>query len=71
MNRRDPHWIAWLECIYASVLRLYPRRFRGEWEQPMRQAFRDRCREVARGQRSPLRLVTELLPDLASGVARE
>ena len=71
MNRQDPHWIAWLERIYAATLRLYPRRFHAQWEQPMRQAFRDRCREVARGQRSPLRLATELLPDLAIGVARE
>ncbi len=71
MSRQDPHWIGWLERIYASALRLYPRRFRREWEQPMRQAFRDRCREVANGERSPLRLATELLPDLATGVARE
>lgn len=71
MSRRDPRWIAWLERGYTIVLRLYPRHFRRDWGQPMRQAFRDRCREVARGQRSPLLLASELLPDLVTGVARE
>jgi len=67
----DPRWIGRLEVLYGALLRLYPRRFRAQWEQPMRQAFRDRCREIDRNQRRPATLLAELLPDLAFGAARE
>jgi hypothetical protein len=68
---RDPRWLVRVDQLYGLALFLYPRRFRDGWEQPMRQAFRDRCREVARGQRTVLALVLELVPDLALGVGRE
>jgi hypothetical protein len=50
---------------------LHPRAFRAQWGDAMRQAFRDRCREVARGERGALALFAETLPDLAASVARE
>ena len=71
MSPRDPRWLQRIDALYALALRLYPRSFRREWEACMRQAFRDRCREVARGERKPLSLVSELLPDLAAGAGRE
>jgi hypothetical protein len=71
MSRQDPGWIQRLDAIYGFALRLYPRQFRGDWEAGMRQAFRDRCREVARGERKPLALLCEMLPDLAAGAGRE
>src|SRR3546814_20131103 len=67
----DPRWIGRLDALYGLALCLYPRRFRSQWEAPMRQAFRDRCREIARGQRPPAALLTELLPDFAVGLGRE
>lgn len=71
MSSRDPYWLQRLDALYALALRLYPRSFRAEWEVHMRQAFRDRCREVARGERKPLALLFELLPDLASSAGHE
>ncbi|MDQ2701633.1 MAG: hypothetical protein M3Y70_02215 [Pseudomonadota bacterium] len=71
MTRADPRWLRRLDAIYALALRLYPRRFRMEWEADMRQAFRDRCREVARGERKPLALIADIVPDLAAGAGRE
>lgn len=71
MSPRDPLWLQRLEALYAFALRLYPRSFRDEWEASLRQAFRDRCREVARGERKPLALLSELLPDLAASAGRE
>jgi hypothetical protein len=71
LRRSDPRWLRPLEQVYATLLHLYPRRFRDEWETSLRQAFRDRCREVARGERKPLALLSELLPDLAAGAGRE
>lgn len=64
---------AWsrLDAAYGAALRLYPRAYREQWAEPMRQAFRDRCREVARGERSGLALLREALADLARGVGRE
>lgn len=70
MNR-DPRWLRCADAVYATVLRLYPRAFRERWNEPMRQAFRDRCREVARGERGRFALFAEVLPDLAFGAGRE
>ncbi len=36
------------ERVYSLILRLYPRRFRIDYGEPMRQAFRDRLRERPR-----------------------
>lgn len=71
MSPRDPRWLQRLDAAYGFALHLYPRRFRREWEASLRQAFRDRCREVARGERKPLALLSELLPDLAVSAGRE
>src|SRR5690606_19245592 len=71
MSLRDPAWLRRLDALYALALHLYPRRFRDAWGADMRQAFRDRCREVARGERRAVAMVLELIPDLAAGVGRE
>jgi hypothetical protein len=67
----DPRWLPRAEALYALALRVYPQAFRAQWGDAMRQAFRDRCREVARGQRTALGLASELLPDLAFAGGRE
>ncbi|MGN6111550.1 MAG: hypothetical protein ACTHOC_00820 [Luteimonas sp.] len=59
------------EAMYGLALRLHPRAFREQWGDAMRQAFRDRCREVARGERNVLAVFAEALPDLAASAARE
>lgn len=69
--KRDARGWRHLDAAYAFALRLYPRAFRERWGEPMRQAFRDRCREVARGERSGLALLQESLADLAAGAGRE
>ena len=68
----SPRWIPRLERLYAVALWLYPRSHRERWGAPMRQAFRDRCREAAREGRGPWDvLFAELLPDLVTSVSRE
>lgn len=69
--KRDARGWRQLDAAYAFALRLYPRAFRERWGEPMRQAFRDRCREVARGERSGFALLQESLADLAAGAGRE
>lgn len=71
MTHRDPRWLHRLDAAYACALRLYPRAFRERWAQPLRQAFRDRCREAARGERGPVALLAESCVDLARSVAAE
>jgi hypothetical protein len=69
---RDPAWIRIAERIYTATFVLLPERFRSEYGDCMRQAFRDRCREVARGERSAFRaLALELAPDLVTTLGRE
>jgi hypothetical protein len=70
MKRDTRAWRA-VDAAYGWALRLYPRAFRERWAEPMRQAFRDRCREVARGERSGFSLLHESLADLAAGAGRE
>ncbi|HEX2596519.1 MAG TPA: hypothetical protein VHL61_08685 [Luteimonas sp.] len=68
----DPGWIRIAERAYAFGLRLLPARFRHDYADCLRQAFRDRCREVARGERGAFRvLVLELAPDLLMASGRE
>jgi hypothetical protein len=66
-----PAWAAAAEALYGAALRLHPRAFRAQWGDAMRQAFRDRCREVARGERGALARFAEALPDVAASAARE
>lgn len=69
---RDPWWLAPVDRLYGFALHLYPRRFREAWGASMRQALRDRCRELAHTQRHPLPWVcVDLLPDLAASAGRE
>jgi hypothetical protein len=68
---RDPRWLRWLDRAYGTALRLYPRRFRAEWGEAMRQHLRDRGRALAREGRGPFALLAELLPDVAASVPRE
>lgn len=64
---------AWrhFEAAYGFALRLYPRAFRERWGDAMRQAFRDRCREVARGERNVPTLLAESCTDLVRSLAGE
>jgi hypothetical protein len=67
----DPRWLRVLDACYGVALCLYPRDFRAQWGEAMRQAFRDRCREVARGDRSVLALIAESCTDLARSLVAE
>ena len=58
------------EKIFHWLLRLYPRRFRGEYGDAMRQLFRDRL-AAETGVLGRLRLWMDLLRDLAVSVRRE
>ena len=72
MSRRpDASWIAVAVRLYAACLWLYPSAIREAHGAGMRQAFRDRCREVARGQLGAWRLFgAELAPDLFASATR-
>lgn len=70
MSAHGPRWLALAEAVYALLLRLYPRELREAHGEEMRQAFRDRCREVATGRIRAWRLLSlELAPDLVISVA--
>ncbi len=57
------------QSVYAACLWLYPRQLREAHGDEMRQAFRDRCREAVRGERSAFRvLMLELFPDTLRSV---
>jgi len=68
--RRDPKWIGLALKAYDACLPLYPREVREAHGEEMRQAFRDRCREVARGQRGAWQWFGEIAPDLLGSAAR-
>ena len=71
-NDRDPAWIRLADRCYGIGLSLFSSAHRREYGDLMRQAFRDRCREVARGDRGAWRtFALELTPDLVSGIGRE
>ena len=62
-----PAWQAPAEAVYAALLHLYPRRIREHHGEEMRQAFRDRCREVSTGNISAWQLLClEIVPDFAT-----
>jgi hypothetical protein len=68
----DPGWIRLAGRVYAAALWLFPAALRQAHGDEMRQAFRDRCREVARGERSAFRvLALELLPDTLRSAGAE
>lgn len=71
MRPRDPRWLRRLDALYGRALWLHPRAFRAQWGEAMRQAFRDRCREVARGERGPAALLAESCGDLARSLVAE
>jgi hypothetical protein len=58
------------EKIFQWLLRLYPRRFRGEYGGAMRQLFRDRL-VAETGFLGRLRLWMDLLQEFAMSVRRE
>jgi len=65
-----PRWQRVAESGYSLLLQLYPQRIRERHGEEMRQAFRDRCREVSAGQLSAWRLFgLEMAPDLAGSLA--
>jgi hypothetical protein len=67
----EPAWIALARSLYGAALRLYQEAFREAHGEEMRQVFRDRCREVARGERSALHVLgRELVPDLIGSLGR-
>ena len=71
MTRPPPRHLRRIEAAYGLALRLYPRAFREQWGDAMRQAFRDRCREVARGERNAFALLRESCADLARTIVAE
>ena len=58
------------EKLYALLLRLYPARFRRNWEEDALQLFRDRLQDE-RGTFRRLRLWFDVLGDLAVSAPRE
>lgn len=69
---KDPKWISQADRFYSGLLYLFPSTHRKEFGPWMRQAFRDRCREVARGEQRLFRvLAVEIVPDLLLGAGRE
>lgn len=58
------------EKLFELLLRLYPDRFRSEYDDAMRQLFRDRLRTET-GLPARLRLWMDLLRDLAISIPRE
>ena len=71
-RRHDPSWIQGAETLFAACLWLFPKALREAHGEEMRQAFRDRCREVARGERSAFRvLALELFPDTLRSAGAE
>lgn len=68
----DPGWISSAEAVFSACLWLYPKQLRDSHGVEMRQAFRDRCREVVRGERSAFRvLALEIFPDTLLSATRE
>lgn len=68
----DPAWMGFAENVFSACLWLYPKQLRDAHGVEMRQAFRDRCREVVRGERSAFRvLALEIFPDTLLSAGRE
>lgn len=71
-SRKDPAWIRVADRCYGFGLSFFSSAHRSEYGALMRQAFRDRCREIARGERSAWRsFALELAPDLISSIGTE
>ena len=73
MSRRaDAGWIRLADKVFGGLLWLFPKPLREAHGEEMRQAFRDRCREVARGERGAFRVFAlELLPDTLRSAGHE
>ena len=73
MNRpADAGWIRVADKVFGALLWLFPKPLREAHGEEMRQAFRDRCREVAHGERSAFRVFAlELLPDTIRSAGHE
>ena len=68
----EPRWMRAALAVYDACLWLYPKPLRDAHGDEMRQAFRDRCREVVRGEQSAFRvLFGELLPDTLRSAGSE
>jgi signal peptidase I len=64
--------IAWLCRFYSVLLYTYPRDFRRAYGGPMRQLFRDRCRDAVRsGDRGLLRFSAQMVGDWVRSSVRE
>ena len=64
--------VAWLVRFYSVLLYAYPREFRRAYGGPMRQMFRDRCRDAARsGERGLLRFSAQMVSDWVRSSVRE
>jgi hypothetical protein len=65
-----PPWQAPADAVDGALLHLYPRALRERHGEVTRQAFRDRCGEVASGHTSAWRLLClEMAPDFATSIA--
>jgi hypothetical protein len=53
----EPRWLRLAQALHGACLRLFPRRMRDAHGDEMRQAFRDRAREVAAGRGGAWRLL--------------
>jgi hypothetical protein len=69
---RVPFWIACAERAYALSLYAYPRAFRAEFGEDMRQVFRDRCLALAARPASVRgRFLVDMFGDWSGGLFRE
>jgi len=69
----NPTMMAGFYRLYSIMLYAYPAEFRREYAGPMKQLFRDRCRDAARrtGARHILRFVMLVMTDWVSTTFRE
>jgi signal peptidase I len=69
----NPQWLAGFCRLYSVMLYAYPADFRREYAGPMKQLFRDRCRDLAdtAGMVSVVRFVMLVMTDWVCTTARE
>jgi capsular polysaccharide biosynthesis protein len=59
------------EKLFAALILLFPKKFRARYGEPMRQFFRDECREAQRSNRELIRLWCRTAADLMRSIPRE
>jgi capsular polysaccharide biosynthesis protein len=59
------------EKIFAALILLFPKKFRARYGEPMRQFFRDECREAQRNNGALIRLWCRTAADLVRSIPRE